>query len=57
MFYEVEQHIALLEAFIASQNKPEFIERLNNPTEKVFLQILTAPIEDIEQFKKKLSKL
>lgn len=48
MFYEVEQHIALLEAFVASSDKPRFIESLNNPTEKMFLNILTSPVIDIE---------
>ena len=54
MFYEVEQHISLLETFIDSDNKEAFIEKLNNPTEKVFLKILTADISDIEQYKKEL---
>ena len=32
MFYEIEQHIALLESYIDSPTPAAFIEQLNNPT-------------------------
>jgi hypothetical protein len=57
MFYEVEQHIALLEAYIDSPTPALFIEQLNSPTEKIFLRLLTTPIDSIEDYRKELNKL
>ena len=57
MFYEIEQHIALLESYIDSPTPTAFIEQLNNPTEKIFLKLLTTPIDDIEDYRKQLNKL
>lgn len=42
---------------MAAEDKPRFIKGINNPTEQMFLSILTAPVTDIVHFRKELKKL
>lgn len=53
----LERFVPLLEKYLTCSNKAAFANNLTDPTEKVFLNVLTSPISSLEDFQKEIKKL